>query len=267
MALPAVSNNNEDKIDWINVVVPEAEKLWRAYVKREGSKPTLRIIHYLLISQGTSPATANSYKHLSKNIVKAKKANKFPMDAFVDKIRKTIPDFPEVTNYSTVEEYIDDLLYWLEHAHEIYLERYIPKWYNQDNYVEVWIEKGTLEDVFSNYLKSRDGPISVNIGNSGFQFFTDNCKRLKELYGNLVIRGKNKRMRIYILYFGDFDPSGCNMSIYLQKNLRTYVKEELQKQYPEAEEIVVEFHRIALNLDQIVKYDLIFKPQDLDSMQ
>jgi hypothetical protein len=236
------------KINWDNDVVTEAKKELVEYIRREDSKPTLRTIYYLLISNGAIPATNSSYKSLSAAIVKAKKEGRFPLDAFIDEGRRTIINFLPVTSYITPEEYIDILI---ENVKEAPLTYRIPRWYNQRHYVEVWIEKATISGIFKNYLEGRDVPISVNKGNSGFQFFTDNCKRLKQIYDKY-----RDEMQIHVLYFGDNDPSGENMSVHLKKELGTFKLEN-----------VIDFQRIAVNLDQIVKYDLIFKPQDLDTMQ
>ena len=85
-------------------------------------------------------------------------------------------NFLPVTSYITPEEYMDILI---ENVKEAPLTYRISRWYNQRRYVEVWIEKATISGIFKNYLEGRDVPISVNKGNSGFQFFTDNCKWLK----------------------------------------------------------------------------------------
>ncbi len=226
------------------------------------------------MNAGTIPATTNSYKSLSAAIVKAKKAGKFPMDAFVDKVRHRIADFTPISEYDTAESYVDVYVDILKEFDEKYRTKYIPRWYGQDNYVEIWLEKTTIEDPFVNYLKEKDVPLVVSTGNNGFQFFTDNCEILKDVYRTFR-EHKDERVKkklcIHILYFGDYDPSGCNMSIYIEANVEKYLKQALQLEFynkdKDIQDIVLKFHRPALNLDQIVEYNLTFMPQDLDTMQ
>ena len=67
-----------------------------------------------------------------------------------------------------------------------------------------------------------------------------------------------KKLTIIILYFGDLDPSGENMSIYLTR----YLKER-----PALQQLDIRLEWVAVNLDQVIKHDIHFAPQDLDTMQ
>lgn len=222
-----------------------------------------------MLNSGTIPATTGSYKTLSAAIVKAKKVGKFPMDAFVDKVRHRIANFVQLTEYYAAEDYVDQYVQTLKRFDHTYRAKKIPRCYGQDNYLEVWLEKTTIDDPFVNYLEGKDVPLAVGTGNNGFQFFTDNCEILKEMYRKFRSHKDErvkKKLRIHILYPGDFDPSGCNISIYLRANLEKYLKEELQKEFHEdIDDIVVEFERIALNLKQIVDYDLTYSAEMLNT--
>ena len=110
--------------------------------------------------------------------------------------RMLIADFTQITEYETAEEYVDGILDYIKNPFDYY---HIPRWHEQAHYVEIWID--TMVGPFKNYLKSRHVPIAFNKGNTGYQFFTDNCKRLEEIHDQFPEK------KIHILYFGDFDPT------------------------------------------------------------
>lgn len=50
---------------------------------------------------------------------------------------------------------------------------------------------------------------------------------------------EGKKKQVHVFYFGDYDPSGANMNIYLKENLKRF---DLYN--------IVDFQRIALTLEQ-----------------
>jgi hypothetical protein len=255
----------EKTLDWVNVIVPEAKGQRDAYVEREGHKPTLRSLYYILFKKGVVPGTNYAYKKLSDSIVQAKKAGTFPEDAFTDIQRTTTANFRTVDEYVTPEWFVNDHIDDLKNAGHYYK---IPRWFKQDYYVIIWIEKATMLGIFETILQTadppRDIPVSVNRGNSGYQAFTDRCDEIVRVFEKITTdeeygyKDEGIKPAIRILYFGDFDPSGENMSIYL----RRYIQER-----DELKHLDIRLGRMTVNLDQIVKHDLPFAPQDLDTMQ
>ena len=254
-----------EAIDWVNVIVPEAKKQREIYVQREGHKPTLRSLYYILLSMGLVPGTEYGYKRLSSSIVEAKKAGTFPEDAFTDISRVTVANFRTLDKYVTPDAHVNSRIEWVKNADQYYK---IPRWFRQPYYVIDWIEKGTMLAIFESILQTadppRDVPVAVNRGNSGYQTFTDRCDEIVRIvkkittdktygYEDLVLEPT-----IVILYFGDLDPSGENMSIYLTR----YLKER-----PRLQDLDIRLERVAINLDQVIEHDLQFAPQDLDTMQ
>ena len=96
-----------EAIDWVNVIVPEAKKQREIYVQREGHKPTLRSLYYILLSMGLVPGTEYGYKRLSSSIVEAKKAGTFPEDAFTDISRVTVANFRTLDKYVTPDAHVN----------------------------------------------------------------------------------------------------------------------------------------------------------------
>ena len=52
-----MARKKDDAYDWVNVIVPKAKEELDAYVKREGHKPTLRTLYYILLGEGVVPGT------------------------------------------------------------------------------------------------------------------------------------------------------------------------------------------------------------------
>ena len=260
-----MARQKEETLDWVNVIVPEAKKQLEIYLAREGHKPTLRSLYYILLTLGV-PGTEYGYKKLSASIVAAKKAGTFPEDAFTDITRVTAANFRTLDRYVTPEWFVSDHVDDLRNADSYYK---IPRWFRQSHYVIDWIEKGTMLSIFETILQTadppRDVPVAVNRGNSGYQTFTDRCDEIVRLvrkittdpaYGyddNLVAQPI-----IIIHYFGDLDPSGENMSVFLTRYL---------KDRPSLEDLDIRLERVGINLDQVVRYDLQIAPQDIDTMQ
>lgn len=260
-----MARQKEVTLDWVNVIVPEAKKQLDAYVQREGHKPTLRTLYYILLDEGVVPGTEYGYKKLSASIVAAKKAGTFPEDAFTDTTRVTSANFLTLDEYVTPVGYITSYVEWIKNADKNYG---IPRWFRQPYYVIDWIEKGTMLSIFETILQTadppRDVPVAVNRGNSGYQKFTDRCDEIVRIF-NKITTDKTYGYKdialepiINIKYFGDLDPSGENMSIYLSR----YLAER-----PSLKHLDIRLERVAVNLDQVIKYDLQFSPQDLDTMQ
>jgi len=111
----------------------------------------------------------------------------------------------------------------------------IDKWAEQRNYVEVWVEKEALEDV----LAQACSPLDV-------RFFA--CKgytsqsAMWEAAQRLVSKIENGK-EVHIIHLGDHDPSGIDMSRDILDRLTTFTDNR-----------PVNFHRIALNMNQVEEY-------------
>jgi hypothetical protein len=79
----------KDKIDWRlvvdNRVIPALE--WFA---EQGIRPTLRTLFYRLVSLQVIPNTKNSYKRLSKVLVKERKEGNIEWNAIADEGRPVV---------------------------------------------------------------------------------------------------------------------------------------------------------------------------------
>lgn len=230
-------------IDWNAVIADVKQAL--DFFQNLGVKPTLRTMFYRLVSLEQLPNTKSSYKSLSSKTVKARKEGVLPIDCFADEGRAVKGDVPD---YRTPEDIISAYRRTVQDLPEDYFERFVPKWHNQPNYVEIWIEKLALADTVETFTEDRQVKIAINRGYSGLSFFVENIKRIKRQ----VSAGK----QVKILYLGDFDPSGADMDRYIQDTLAEF-----------GISASVDFERIAITKEQIAQYDLPEVPDDAETME
>lgn len=124
----------------------------------------------------------------------------------------------------------------------------IPIWLGQPNYVEVWSEKAAMTGTLNSILKDRQVRIAPNRGWSSIEFLHKNIERLEEQIS------KNKDFErikdIWILYVGDFDPSGLKMDGHYERELRNKLEPKL------GGHVHIHFKRIALTWLQITEFRL-----------
>lgn len=234
--------------DWLNDVIPRINELLGEYPY----KPTIRAIFYRLVSENKITNTFQTYKGLVQALGNARKKKSnderyVNPDAIGDDTRH-IEDIKD--HFWTQEEYIKYLVDRLKNAHEEYFDNgYLPAWHEQENYVEIMIEKDALRGAIKSILPKDYVRLIPNRGWDSISFRNDNIRRL---YWKIWQESK----KVYVLYFGDYDPSGQRMSKNYEKWLSKYR---------------IKLVRVALNKDQISKYSLDHlrnpDPEELSKLQ
>jgi hypothetical protein len=183
-----------------------------------------------------------------------------PPDCFSDDSRKTYDNYDAHEPEEVIEpgeipdaaEYIDRHINELKQA-PMYYQGRAPRgrdgriggyWYNEPEYVEVWQEKNDLMDAFKQILKDVFVKIRGNKGYSSFSFLYKSTRELKEFIDEKSIKPDD----VWILYCGDWDPSGANIDYYLQRRLRQLGLTGIH------------FVRVAVTPEQIDKYHLPLLP-------
>jgi hypothetical protein len=220
--------------DWKGLVLPEVKKQLRDFDEQE-IVPTLRAMFYTLVQLGVLPNTQGAYHSLSDRTARWRENRKLPIDCFADHVRRVIQDFDD--DYRTLEEYIYIGRDFLKNAKNTHA---IPRWHNQPNHVEVWLEKDAPVESFRSIVRDRHVIVVPNRGHSSVAFLNENVDRLKKKQAE----GK----KIYILYFGDADPSGEVMPKVYKRKLVEY---GLYK---------VEFIPLAVTKEQIRRFNLLHDP-------
>ena len=207
-------------------IVEEALEVFKQY----DSALTLRQLYYRLVSKHLFPNTINSYKRLSRVMVKAREQGDVPVNCLEDRSRRILGRGD--TGYTSAEEFLRKRIAGLK---ESYKEFTMPMWDDQHNYVLVSLEKDALSRLVSdiaNQYSVRTFPTR------GYPSFT---------YVNRMatyIRNRLKDKPTVILYFGDFDPSGIDIERDLDDRLKKYDAGDFK------------VRRVALTKDQIQQYSL-----------
>lgn len=110
------------------------------------------------------------------------------------------------------------------------------KWENQDHYVECWVEKEALEQVLSVACRPLDVRFFACRGYTSDPAMWEASQRVLDQ----TVKGK----QVHIIHLGDHDPSGIDMSRDIEDKLELFTGGRIH------------LDRIALNLDQVRKYNL-----------
>jgi len=170
---------------------------------------------------GTKNAPPN-YKWLDDIMTDGRMAGLIDWDMIVDRGRETVTpttwkDPAEIVNAAAQTFALD-------------------KWEDQLNHVEVMIEKQALEGVLIPVCQRLGIRFTANKGFSSASTLYETSKRLTGFSG----RGKTT----WVLYLGDHDPSGINMTRDVTRRLELF----------SGRSIIVD--RLALNMDQIQSLNL-----------
>jgi hypothetical protein len=215
----------------------------------QGITPTLRTMHYRLVSLGTIGNTTNEYKELSRQTARARENGLLPINCFVDQSREVYDnEYLDDSDFSEPEDYVDDAISGLESLDENYVNLDLPQWYNQKHYVGIWLEKDALLSTFVRYIGDLKVRIVPNKGYSSLPFLYDNSLRLRRI-------SNDEDKQIHLRYFGDFDPSGSDMDRDIEERLGMLGV------------FNVDFERVAVKREHVEEYGLPPMPSDAESIR
>ena len=188
---------------------------------RQGFSLTLRQVYYQMVARAIIPNNERSYKNLGSLINDARLSGLIDWNAIEDRTRNLRGN----SHWATPGSIIRSAAY----------SYHLDHWRDQESYVEVWVEKDALigivgqvcEDLDVNHFSCR-GYVSQS------EMWTA-AKRLKEV--------SDRGQHIVLLHLGDHDPSGKDMSRDITDRLELFGVYDL------------EFHRLALNMDQIEEFN------------
>jgi hypothetical protein len=173
------------------------ERVNKVFVDYSAYLPlTVRQIYYRLVSDLVIANSMQSYKQFDRILTKARWNEEIEASNIVDRSRTL--HLHTVGKYATPEEFLDRL----ETAFQFNI------WEDQPNWLEVWIEKDALSEVFNTVLKPFDITLLVSRGYTSFSFIKETANRLGDI-----------DKPIYILYFGDLDASGVDIYRYITESL------------------------------------------------
>ena len=189
----------------------------------QGYDLSLRQLYYQLVSRNIVENTERSYKNVGNLVSDGRLAGLIDWNIIKDRGRETV-----------------SLPHWAS-PREILLsaaEQYrVDRWLNQSHYVEVMVEKQALEGVLIPVCQKWDVPFTANKGYSSSSAMHDAGRRMYEKF--------REDKEVTVIYLGDHDPSGIDMTRDVEERLRLFAE-----CCPD-DTIQVEVFRVALNMDQV----------------
>jgi hypothetical protein len=198
-------------IDQVNQILME--------MSAKGYTLTLRQLYYQLVSRDLIPNNLKSYKNLGSLVSDARQAGMIDWEYLEDRNRSTKGN-----------QHWDNPAQIVKAAYNSYR---IDKWAGQPWHIEVMVEKDALSGVLDPVCRRLDISYTANKGYSSSSTMYEIGKRLAQKFFQ---EGK----KVMMIYLGDHDPSGIDMTRDVMERLRMYA---------DVDDIEVE--RIALNMDQI----------------
>ena len=184
---------------------------------------TVRQIHYRLVALGIVDNTIQNYRKVSRITSDGRYAGLIDWDKIVDDTRNAY----KTQDWDNIDDAIKNTL-------DNYRRN---RWKKSKYYVEVAVEKRTLTNMFYPITNKHD--VYLNVG--GGWNSTSNIK--KTVY-RLWLRSDNGKKKIAILYFGDLDPSGDDMTRDIEHRLKEFGLD-------------IEVKRILINMDDVERYSLV----------
>ena len=187
----------------------------------QGYRLTLRQLYYQLVSRDVIPNEDNWYKQLGEVVSNGRLAGFIDWDSIVDRNRNPV-----------MPQQWDSPAEILQAAAEGFR---LDRWKGQRYHVEVWCEKDALSGVIEPVCRRYHVRFLANRGYSSSTAMYDAAQRFQDA----ALRGKYP----VVLYLGDHDPSGIDMSRDVQDrlDLLTY-------------QMGLDSYRLALNYQQVTDY-------------
>lgn len=198
-------------IEHVNAVIAE--------YSRQGYELTLRQTYYQLVARGFIENSEKSYKRIGDLINNARLAGLINWEAITDRTRELRGGNCNVPPAEIIK---DDARFFS-----------LDKWTNQPNYVEIWVEKDALIDVVGSACFRTDTPYFSCRGYCSQSEMWQAAQRF--------IRKGNREGR-YLIYLGDHDPSGIDMTRDVADRLKLFGAS-------------VDVRRVALTMEQIKTFN------------
>ena len=204
------SSLNADLIVTVNSILDDYRK--------DGYVLTLRQLYYQLVSRDVIPNTIRSYKHIVDLVTNARLAGLVDWAMITDRGRTATAN----SHWKNPAEIMEACAQQFQ----------IDKWADQPNYVEVEVEKDALSGVLAPVCSELDVTFTANKGYSSLSAMYETGRRL-------LRERRFKGKTVYILYLGDHDPSGIDMTRDVEERLNMFADGD----------VIVK--RLALNMPQV----------------
>ncbi len=207
------SVESQDRIDQVNAILAE--------YSAQGFDLSLRQLYYQFVARGLIENSQKSYKRLGDLVNNARLTGQVDWEMITDRGRKTVGN----THWSNPGQIVKAAASQFR----------INRWAGQPNFVMVMVEKQALEGVLIPVCRDLDVLFAANKGYSSSSTLYSIGRMLHDE------RDLDNR-DVYVLYLGDHDPSGIDMTRDVADRLRMFSEGH------------VEVQRLALNYDQVERW-------------
>jgi hypothetical protein len=163
----------------------------------QDSRMTVRQVFYCLVSSGWIDKTELQYRAVMRALSEMRRDGRIPFESVADNTRRPM----KYTSYPNLEAA-------LRVAREGYFR---SRWENQAAYVEVWLEKDALSGVVFPITGELDVPLMVTRGYPSISFLHGAAETIA-----------SKGRPCFLYYFGDFDPSGVDITRSVEDGIREF---------------------------------------------
>lgn len=207
-------------IEQANAIIEEYES--------QGYNLTLRQLYYQFVARAIIPNQQKEYKRLGEIVNDARMAGMVSWTSIEDRTRGIESvnawDSPEAVLEAAAAQFKYDL------------------WNGQLWRPEVWVEKEALVGVVEQACEQER---VAYLACRGYTSASESWRAAMRI----VSRYHSENQKTYILHLGDHDPSGIDMTRDNEERLRTFCQHHV------GSENIFEVRRIALNMEQVERYN------------
>lgn len=204
-------------------IIQMADSIIAEYASK-GFDLTLRQLYYQFVARDLIPNSQKEYKNLGSVINDARLAGMLDWNSIIDRTRNLV----KTPTWSSPRDIVEACA--LQYKEDLWD-------YEQNFRPEVWIEKDALIGVIENVCNDLRIPYFSCRG------FTSQSEMWQA--AQRIINTSDRGQTTFILHLGDHDPSGMDMSRDIEERLAMFG----------ADDTTLHFKRIALNTDQVRKYN------------
>lgn len=221
----------ESFIDWrpskrSQALIVIVNDILKEYRERYRLRLTLRQLYYQLVARDVIANRVEEYNSLGNIVSKGRLAGLIDWAMIEDRTRTA----KENTHWDNPQQILEAAI----HGY------YRPRWANQSTYIEVHCEKDAVSNIIQPVCSKWDVLFMANRGYSSQSAMYETYQRLH--------REILKKDRVRVIYLGDHDPSGLDMTEDIKRRLGTFLLRDEESLFENVE-------RIALNMNQIEEYN------------
>lgn len=207
-------------------IVAKADAIMDEYASM-GYRLSLRQLYYQLVARGYIENSIRSYKRIGSIVSDARLAGLLDWDMIEDRGRELQQNSHWGSPTQILRACVNQFL--LNH------------WKDQPCHVEVMVEKDALSGILWPVCSRLDVSLTANKGYSSSSAMYEAGKRMEKAMGD--------DHAVVVLYLGDHDPSGIDMTRDIMERLGLFTYSGVDAGSPLKGSMVV--HRLALNYDQV----------------